>query len=104
MNLEDYPTPEADACYRHCVLHAGPANGLIMKIKMQDLERRLAFARATLRHVQNELMRDAQRNMLIDTAIRETNPPVVDSSEAGVTKGNGSEEKSKETPRTEEYR
>lgn len=71
MNLEDHPTPEADACYRHCVLHAGPGNGVVMRQKMRCLERRLALARDALRRVQNDLMRDAQRNMLIDTALRE---------------------------------
>lgn len=101
MNLEDYPTPETDA-------HWAPVEGSLYapnhpaKLKMQNLERRLAFARDTLRRVQNGYMRDAQRNLLIDTAIRETRPPVVDSSEAGATKGNDSEEKGKETTGTKE--
>lgn len=79
MNLNDYPTPEADACHRYCVLNSGPGSGLITHTKMKSLERRLLFARDTLRRVQNSYMRDAQRNMLIDQAIKETGPPVVDS-------------------------
>ncbi len=75
-----------------------------MRGKMRDLERRLAFARDTLRRVQNGYMRDAQRNLLIDTAIRETNPPAVDSLPPWARNGHGYDEKGKETPGTEERR
>ena len=70
--LEDYPTLEATACHRYYVLNEVSGSGLAMFIKMQSLERRLLFARYILRRVQNGYMRDAQRNMPIDTALRKT--------------------------------
>lgn len=48
MNIEDIPTQEVDACYKHCVIHSGPGTGVIMKLKMQSLERRLTAAREAL--------------------------------------------------------
>ena len=50
--MDDIPTPEADACHHHCVTHSGPGSGLVMKKKMQDLERRLTVARTALRSIQ----------------------------------------------------
>ena len=44
----EIPTPESDDCYNKCVLTPGPGNGLVMRLKMRDLERRLTVARELL--------------------------------------------------------
>lgn len=41
----EIPTPESDDCYNKCVLTPGPGNGLVMRLKMRDLERRLTIVR-----------------------------------------------------------
>ena len=43
--MNEIPTPESDNCYHECVLTPSPGNGLIMRSKMRDLERRLTVAR-----------------------------------------------------------
>ena len=46
--MTEIPTPESDNCYHECVLSPSPGNGLIMRSKMRDLERRLAACRELL--------------------------------------------------------
>lgn len=73
MNLEDYPTPETDAAWD--ANQQDSTEGDLWALA-SSLERRLALARDTLLRVHNEYMRIGQRNLLIDEAIRETNPQV----------------------------
>lgn len=49
--MNDIPTPETDACYHHCVTHPGPGNGIVMRSKMMELERRLTVAREALQQI-----------------------------------------------------
>ena len=52
MNMNEIPTPESDDCYNKCVLTPGHGNGLVMRSKMRDLERRLAIARGVLKDLE----------------------------------------------------
>ena len=46
--MNEIPTPESDNCYHECVLTPSPGNGLVMRSKMRDLQRRLTIAREAL--------------------------------------------------------
>lgn len=72
--LQDYPTPEADACHRRCVLNAGPANGIVMWAKAQDLERRLAACQDALWSVR-DLSHDSELSELANATLNLTKAP-----------------------------
>ena len=72
--MNEIPTPESDNCYHECVLTPSPGNGLIMRSKMRDLERRLTIAREALKKLDNWLMRDAQRKQIIEETLALTAP------------------------------
>lgn len=72
MNLGDYPTPETDAAWE--INQQDSTDGDPWALA-SSLERRLALARETLRRLRNHYLRDAFKNQLIDTALRETNAP-----------------------------
>ena len=62
--MNNLPTPETDGIQR---------GQNVLKI-CGDLERRLTVARHALERLDNDLMRDAQRKLIIRVALTETAP------------------------------
>ena len=76
MNLDQIPTPESDDCYNKCVLTPGPGNGLVMRSKMRDLERRLTIAREAMQAALTASFRGqtGRAHSILDEAITQTAP------------------------------
>jgi len=70
MNIDEIPTPESDDCYHKCVLTPGPGNGLVMRSKMRDLERRLTIAREALWGVHDTSSSSRLRRVAKEAAIQ----------------------------------
>jgi hypothetical protein len=74
MNIDEIPTPESDNCYHECVLTPIPGNGLVMRSKMRDLERRLTIARGTLIVIADESANLKHAERMADRALKQTAP------------------------------
>jgi len=72
MNIDEIPTPESDDCYHKCVLTPGPGNGLVMRSKMRDLERRLTIAREALMAIADKSANLEHAERMADRAVKLT--------------------------------
>ena len=70
--MNEIPTPESDNCYHECVLTPSPGNGLIMRSKMRDLERRLTIAREALMAIADKSVNLAHAERMADRALKLT--------------------------------